>query len=522
MKTNALSFTPVRAAMLLALVGTMATGLPAEAAGKRAGVPKFEGAQEAVVRKQVMAVLKAHGYELAKSRQMEAAVQSSGALLESDDGFQKVAKELALTVIVTGEVGKKKAKLSVHDGREGSLLAQASFPGGNPRKIAADVRRGFWAKLGKDIAKGHVPSGSKTPQAVAEAPDEAESAPEPAEEGKSGEASAASDDKGSSDDEGSSRSSGKHSKAKEAGGDENAVVAEASTESSPPSAYPVLELSGSGAGVNRQYVYNQQISGLRNHNLPLGPALVVDGVWYPLGSVAPGPLEHLGVQVALEQAFGIQSSITGGQTYGNKVHEYEGGLRYRIPFGGNQAWISGSGGEHAFLFTGRTAGGLNVPDTIYRYARAGVGLRFAVTSGIDLGFGAGYRYIFNGAGEQFKDLFPHATVAGVDAEAALSFRVMEALQVRVIGEMRRYFSSMHSVAADQFKAGGAIDQYLSFGVGLTYTYGGTGGSTVASAEEESAPAPKKAESKDDDDDSGSKKDDSKKSAPADEDSGGDQ
>ena len=506
----------------MALV-VLGAGMNAHAA-KRAGVPKFEGPQEAVVRKQVMAVLKAHGFELAKSRQMEAAVQSSGALLESDDGFQKVAKELALTVIVTGEVGKKKAKLSVHDGREGSLLGQASFPGGNPRKIAADVRRGFWAKLGKDIAKGHVPSGSKTPQAVAEAPDEAESAPEPAEEGKSGEASAG-EDKGSSDDDGSSRSSGKHSKSKEAGGDENAVVAEASSESSPPSAYPVLELSGSGAGVNRQYVYNQQISGLRNHNLPLGPALVIDGVWYPLGSVSPGALEHLGVQVALEQAFGIQSSISGGQTYGNKVHEYEGGLRYRIPFGGNQAWISGSGGEHAFLFTGRTAGGLNVPDTIYRYARAGVGLRFAVTSGIDLGFGAGYRYIFNRGGEQFSGtngLFPHATVAGVDAEAALSIRVMEGLQVRVIGEMRRYFSSMHSVAADQFKAGGAIDQYLSFGVGLTYTYGGTGGSTVASAEEESAPAPKKAaaESKDDDDDS--KKDDSKKSAPADEDSGGDQ
>ena len=401
---------------------------------------------------------------------------TAGVQLDSEDSFQKVAKELNLNVIVTGEVGKKRAKLSVHDGREGSLLGEASFLGANPRKIAAEVKKSFWAKLGKDIAKGRPPAGAKTPQAVAEAPDEAESAPEPAEEGKSAARQASGgEDKGSSDDEGSSRSSRRKNKAKGAGGDENAVVAEASSESSPPSAYPVLELSGSGAGVNRQYVYNQQISGLRNHNLPLGPALVVDGVWYPLGSVAPGPLEHLGVQVALEQAFGIQSSISGGQTFGNKVHQYEGGLRYRIPFGESQAWISGSGGEHAFLFTGRTAGGLNVPDTIYRYARAGVGLRFAVTSGVTLGFGAGYRYIFNGAGEQFKDLFPHATVAGVDAEAALSIRVMEGLQVRVFGEMRRYFSSMHSVAADQFKAGGAIDQYLTFGVGLTYTYGGSGG-----------------------------------------------
>jgi len=33
----------------------------AQAAGKRVGVPKFNGAQEALVRKKVMAVLKAHG-----------------------------------------------------------------------------------------------------------------------------------------------------------------------------------------------------------------------------------------------------------------------------------------------------------------------------------------------------------------------------------------------------------------------------------------------------------------------------
>jgi len=184
-----------------------------------------------------MAVLKAHGYELVKSRQMEAA----GAL-ESDDSFQKVAKDLALTVIITGEVGKKKAKLSVHDGREGSLLGQASFPGGNPRRLAGDVRRTFWAKLGKDIAKGHVPSGSKTPQAVAEAPDEAESAPEPSDEGKSGDSksgeASASDDKGSGDDEGSSRSSRRQNKAKGAGGDENAVVAEAARNRARPARTP--------------------------------------------------------------------------------------------------------------------------------------------------------------------------------------------------------------------------------------------------------------------------------------------
>src|SRR6185503_13893740 len=111
----------------------------------RAGVPKFDGAQEIVVRKQVMRVLKAHGYELAKSREMELGLANTGALLDGDEGFAKVAKELALSVIVTGELGKKRAKIAIHDGRDGALLGQAAFPGANPRKMAAEVARAFWA-----------------------------------------------------------------------------------------------------------------------------------------------------------------------------------------------------------------------------------------------------------------------------------------------------------------------------------------------------------------------------------------
>src|ERR671934_3156821 len=101
----------------------------AEAAAKRIGVPKFDGVQEALVRKKVMQVIKSHGFELAKSREMEIGLANSGALLDSDEGFAKVAKELALAAIVTGEIGKKRAKISVHDGRDGSVLGEASFAG---------------------------------------------------------------------------------------------------------------------------------------------------------------------------------------------------------------------------------------------------------------------------------------------------------------------------------------------------------------------------------------------------------
>jgi hypothetical protein len=148
-------------ALLAGLLCTLCTIRGAEAAPKRVGVPKFDGAQEALVRKKVMQILKSHGYDLAKSREMEIGLANTGALLDNDDGFQKVAKELALSAIVTGEVGKKRAKLAVHDGKDGSTLGEASFAGANPRKIAAEVARGFWSKLGSAVANGKAPSGAK-------------------------------------------------------------------------------------------------------------------------------------------------------------------------------------------------------------------------------------------------------------------------------------------------------------------------------------------------------------------------
>jgi hypothetical protein len=153
--TRAVARTALLVPLLVGAMGANALG----AGGKRAGVPKFEGAQEIVVRKRVMQVLKAHGYELAKSREMEMGVANSGALLDADDGFAKVAKELALSVIVTGEVGKKRAKITIHDGRDGAALGQAAFPGANPRKMAAEVARTFWSKLGGDVERGRGPAG---------------------------------------------------------------------------------------------------------------------------------------------------------------------------------------------------------------------------------------------------------------------------------------------------------------------------------------------------------------------------
>ena len=158
----------------LAVVACLWVGA-AEAAGKRVGVPAFDGTQEALVRKKVMAVLQAHGFELVKSRQIASALQSSGARLDSNDGFQALAKELALGAIVTGEVGKKRAKIRRLRRPRGLDAGRRDLHGRQPTEASPprwDATSG--RSWGPRSAAGKVPSNAKKSQkAVAEAPEDA-------------------------------------------------------------------------------------------------------------------------------------------------------------------------------------------------------------------------------------------------------------------------------------------------------------------------------------------------------------
>jgi len=507
--------------LALLLLGALFFTTTAEAASKRIGVPKFDGAQEALVRKKVMQILKAHGYDLAKSREMEIGLANTGALLDNDEGFAKVAKELALAAIVTGEIGKKRAKIAVHDGRDGSLLGEASFLGANPRKIMAEVGRDFWKKLGADVEKGKTPSGAKKPQkVVAEAPEDDERTPDAGEGGESepapeprkskAEAVAAAEGGGEGEEPPKKKRKKKKKTRLEGEGD---VVEEEAAEVMPST----FDFYAGPSFIHRSLDYHQDRSspGLRPYSLGAGPSVVASIIWYPMGPFTDGPLKGLGVEGHIEQAFLISSSLppdSNGvvQKFGTSIHEFSGGARFRIPFGGGQYfWGSLTGGEHAFTFKSTDTGDrrtLDIPDTIYRFIRPGVGLHYEVVPQFfSIRVGAGYRYIFNGGG-QFKDVFfPYSTVAGLDAEAMVAFRIHPILEVRGVGGFRRYFSSMNCAATEagavvnrcdrsgtggpNFTAGGAVDQYITVGVVFAVTMGGT--EAPVSESEEPPPPPKR-------------------------------
>ena len=480
------------AVLALLIVGVAA---PALAAPKRAGVPKFEGHEEALVRKKVMQVLKSKGYDLVKSREIDVALANSGVLLDSEEGFAKLAKELALSVVVSGGVGKKRAKIVAHDGRDGSVLGQAVFTGPNPRKVAAEIRRDLWKKLGRDIERGKAASGAKKPQksAVAESPEDDENTPdapepsEPAESRKKPVADSepvASVEAGAGDEGPKKKEKRKRIKMEDG---EGAVGIEAEDEGVGPAADApaIVELAVGPTGINRTFRYNDSLAALRPYTLPMGPAIGASLSVYPFASFG-GFARNLGLDARIEYAFLISSTLEAdatnpSATFGTFVREYTGGLRYRIPLsGGHHMFVAAGGGEHAFVFTTTDTStpslGLT-PDTIYRFARAAAGARFELGGGWSLAFGAGYRAVLNGAGTDFGLYFPHRSVAGVDAHAMVGYRLTDEFEVRAGVDYRRYFYSMNSQCSgpsncDQYVVGGAVNQYFAPSAVIAYRFGG--------------------------------------------------
>jgi hypothetical protein len=274
---------------------------------------------------------------------------------------------------------------------------------------------------------------------------------------------------------------------------------------------PVYDVSVGPSMLSRTFRYNQDVSdpGLRPYDLFPGPAVVLNAVGFPLVGVTDGFVQGLGFELHLEQAFLVSSTLPTGEKFGTSIHEYSGGVRYRVPFGaGNDFYGSVTGGEHAFTFKSTATGmraNLDIPDTIYRFVRLGVGLHLELPANLTFWVAAGYRQILNGGG-QFKDVFfPYSSVAGIDASAYVGYRLTANMEARLVFDWRRYFSSMNCNTTnmnceDRFTAGGAVDQYLSGSALIAFTFGGSE-RTVDEAEEAPPPPKRKRKKASDDEES---------------------
>lgn len=468
------------------------------AAKPRVGVPVFQGHAEGAVRAKVIKALKANGYQIVGGKQLKATASSAGADLDSNDGFAKVAKELAISAFVTGDIGKKKATLTVRNGSDGFVLGEASFNGANPAKIKAAVATGFWRRLGSAVSKGTPPSGAKAKTVVAEEAEPADTEDSKGSGGESSESSSESKESSSDGDNDSSKndeSASEERKPAPRRSKEPARHADAESSEGEGGGLKALELGvGAEAFWRNLTPHDDPQQSLSTNRISPGGAAVLWLEAYPGAFGSTGIASQIGVVGGLEKGLGISSKTADGLKLSTSYLAFDVGLKFRIPLGGAVPFVAATYGKQSYKLSAPAGGARpsGVLDVDYAYIAGTLGSTFLLAPSFNLDVSASYLAVTN-PGAQIKADFKNAKAYAVDLGVSAVYYVTPIIGVRAGLDFRQYGLDFKVRSAnDPIIVGGATDRYVRFWAGLEVAFDGAGG---AASEEAPAPAPKKAPAK---------------------------
>jgi hypothetical protein len=318
-----------------------------------------------------------------------------------------------------------------------------------PKKLATQVERTLWKQLGPAITKAR----PKTPQIVA-ATEEPEEEPEETTPVRPQESEA-------------SASTG--------GAPTTAATTVTPAECGPDSPCPARNTSPleAVAGISfftRLLRYNQDIfNQLRSYSLSLAPAPFVSLNWYPgAHGSRDGFGAHIGVGGRFEHAVGLESrDETTGTRFTTRALAAEGHVRGRIPFSVHELVLFGGAGLQSFsLGAGDGGADPGVPDVNYTYLRFGFEGRLEPVDSLSITGRFAYRPVLSAGEITSEEWFRRGSAAGLDAGVAITYEVLPSFDMVLAGELRRYFYSFNPEPTDAQVAGGAVDQYLFFSLGI--------------------------------------------------------
>jgi len=213
----------------------------------------------------------------------------------------------------------------------------------------------------------------------------------------------------------------------------------------------------------RRLRYNDDIDErLRPSDLAAN-AVAISASWRPLKKA-----RYLELMLRGERAVGVNGSRTpDGTELKTSTSEWAIGAGYDIPIKSVRITIAVAYGEHRFAIADEMQPAELVPDTTYRFGRAGLAVSVPLTARLDLTIGGGWRQLL-GTGDLTGDAwFPRATGNGIDAGAGITLHATRWLAFHARVDLRRYFFAMNPEPGDTWIAGGAADQYFGGAIGAS-------------------------------------------------------
>jgi hypothetical protein len=406
---------------------------------KKVLVGGFEGPKSDQARKAVIAALKDDGsYDVSDS----ASVKPGG-----DDKSYASASGGAAAVIV-GSVKKGSGLVvSVHNGGDGSLVQDVEIKGETSAKLEKSIDSTLAVSVADAISQAKAGGGDSD--------------------------AAADDDKPGKADEDEKKDDKKK--------DEDDKPAADAADSADTGPSPLDIMAGLRA-VHRSFSYhdspsqlfpNQGYPALLTYQLPLGPAVFIDGTVYPLAFAGRGPAADIGITGGYQLNIATKSVYDNGTTQQQlttSASEFFVGLRGRIPLDAHEFGLVAAYGQQDFTLKGDENNPL-VPDVTYKFIKLGADMKLRFDE-LTIGAHLGTRLVSD-TGELQSRWFPHTKTQSIEAGLLLGYAATRQLDIVAGLDLVRYAFNFNPIpdgtnANTAPVAGGAVDQYVSGWLGVRY------------------------------------------------------
>ena len=434
---------PVAGAMAVAATASEPEPGPSAPTQPRLVIRPFTGVQAAKIRGAAVRGLRSEAVELFPNTRFVDKARSLGVDLESDGGHVAPASALAVSGLVEGDVlhedGVWSAYVRLVDGDSATVISQHFYDASTSAALAKVVQVNIGSDFRKDIKK----LGVAAPAAVAVAPVTA--------------VTAAPIEVVAKEDKAKVKYKAKRSKE-----DRPAAV----------------DIEVDFRLVRRNFEYNDVLPNdprgdLRDYTLNIGPGVGTKFQYFPGAHFTAGVGAQFGIDFEWERLFNFDSTRNDGVKFPTESQQFLVGLRWRYPKGRWEPSVVIDYGVHKFAFgvSGPPADTAGIPNVRYEFVRLGGGFRVGI--GKDERFiiatNIAFRGVFNAGSIATSLWFPEAKANGMDAMLMLGYALPKGFEIRIGFDYRRYWFDLNPVAPDApWVAGGALDQYLGFSIGVAW------------------------------------------------------
>lgn len=231
--------------------------------------------------------------------------------------------------------------------------------------------------------------------------------------------------------------------------------------------------------IHRQLGYKDDLrQDLRDYKLAAGPGFQVRGRWYPGAHFVANGWSQFGIDGHYERLFAFESQrAEDGLTFPSRSRAWGIGLRWRYDLKRVQPSLMVGYGRHNFevLVAGPPRPGLDntpqIPQFNYEFVRYQGEIRWDVVAGLKLMIRGAFLQVLETGGVSSPLWFPRSQANGMEAELLFGYALPLGFEVRTGFDYRRYFFDLRPEPPNPpFVAGGALDKYWGFTLGIAWRY----------------------------------------------------